>query len=126
MPYLRLVLFAAVMAQCFAPAAAQTVQFATAEVLRVSVVSGDGQPRSWQLEPASSAHAKLIAWLSGNQSGWTRYVATLPGKGVLVDGISGRVQFSGRSAFVCPGGSECLHKTVQPSDYEYLLQSRPR
>lgn len=126
MRYLGALLPATLAALYLAPAAAQAVQFAPTEVLQVGVVSGDGKPLSWQLLPASTAHTTLLTWLAGNQAGWTNYVATLPGKGLIVAGNAGRIQFLGRSAFVCPSGTGCLHKTVQPSDYEYLLQSRPK
>jgi hypothetical protein len=106
--------------------AAPPVQFQPTEILRVTLLAGTGQPTSWQLQPSNAAHAKLTAWLAASQTGWSNYLATTPGNGLLIDGQAGRLQFVGGSALACPKTSGCLRKSVQPGEYEYLLLSQPK
>ena len=38
------------------------------------------------LQPNSAAHSQLVNWVSRNQSGWSRYLATPPAQGIVVRG----------------------------------------
>jgi len=97
-----------------------------AEVLELAYLTGDGHPIEWKLGPEYAEHQRLSKWIDSNQDGWSSYVATTPGTGLLVDAKEWRLQFLEDSVLVCPRKKGCWIKPIKRHEYEYLLQTGPK
>jgi hypothetical protein len=120
-------LFLSCLVAAASPAAsAQPFLLAQDATLRITLLKGDGKPKTWTLESSSPQWKKLAAWLSSNGEGWSRYRVTVPGSGLLVDTPEWRLQFVGDGVIACKRREQCVTKTVQPSEYEFLASSEPK
>jgi hypothetical protein len=82
-------------------------------------VSFLGENTTYTLTPRSEEYHQLDLWIKRNQSGWSLYVATTPGRGILVTGRGLWLQFIDSSAIArIPEGT--FTKSVVPSDYAFL------
>jgi hypothetical protein len=82
-------------------------------------VSFIGENTTYTLTPSSEEYHRLELWIKHNQSGWSPYVATTPGGGILLTGRDLWLQFIGSSAIAhIPEGT--FTKSVVPSDYAFL------
>jgi hypothetical protein len=95
------------------------------QVIHVALSSRSEPYAAWVISPATPEHAKLVAWVKSNQSGWSNYYATNPNNGLFVSAGDWRLQFLGESVIAC-SNARCLHKAVRVVEYEFLLQSRPK
>jgi hypothetical protein len=76
----------------------------------------------YTLDPSSDAYRALARWVTNNRSGWSRYYATLPGKGIVVRCGTLDLQFLDTTAFAqTPQGP--FEKKVKPSEYAFLRRS---
>jgi hypothetical protein len=94
------------------------------EILALTLLSGNGQPEIWSLSPSAKEHQEFRNWLTANQTGWSPYLDTTPGTGLLVDFQDGRVQLLVGSVLACSKGKACVYKSVPPNTFKYLLQSK--
>jgi hypothetical protein len=88
--------------------------------LELVVVTGDGNPRTVVLAPQDKRNVRLRAWLARNQTGWSTYLATPPGKGILVSGGELRLHFVGASVLACPLRKGCVYKKIREDEYAFL------
>jgi hypothetical protein len=106
---------------CAACTADPPLAFPVGTVLLVSVLSGTGSPKTWNLWPTDPSYAKIQDWLSHNQSGWSNYLSTPPAFGILVSGGELRLQFVEKGVLACrPGG--CIYKSTSESEYGFLAR----
>lgn len=96
------------------------------ENLQMTVLGGTAVSNSWVLRPGHDAHRQLVAWLDANQYGWSTYLVTTPGAGLLADADSGfRLQFVDDTVLLCVRQQGCQYKKIPPEDYAFLLRSQP-
>ena len=88
--------------------------------LEVVLLSGNGNPRSYQIEASDVRNVKLRTWLAANQVGWSIYPATPPGQGILVSGGELRLQFVGTSVLACQKKQACLQRNIKEAEYAFL------
>ena len=82
-------------------------------------VSFLGEDRSYTLTPSSEEYHQLGLWIEHNQYGWSPYLATTPGRGILVTGGTLWLQFIGSSA-ITHTGEGTFTKSVGSSEYAFL------
>ncbi len=99
------------------------IMLRSSDELQITLLSGNQNPRTWVLGHENPARARLAKWIDKNEYGWSSYVATTPGNGLLVDSSEWRLQFVEDWVLACPKKKGCWHKKVRPEEYEYLLQS---
>ena len=76
----------------------------------------------YTVDPGSDTHRQLERWVEHNRSGWIRYDATLPGRGIIVRATSVDLQFLGSKVFAqTPQGA--FQKPVAPADYWFLRRT---
>jgi hypothetical protein len=90
--------------------------------VKVVELSGSGQPKEWLLQPSSNAYQQLQRWIAQNQNGWSKYLITTPGTGILVSVGDIRLQFVGTLVLACPTRAPCFSKTIRESEYAFLVQ----
>jgi hypothetical protein len=78
-----------------------------------------GESRTDTLSPGSDEYKSVVAWINGNRSGWSPYLATNPTKGVLITGEGLWLQFLDSTALTKTQDG-LFSKTVAPSDYAFL------
>jgi hypothetical protein len=88
--------------------------------LEVTRLTGDGAPRTWQFASGSAQYARLQAWLLQNQCGWSSYLATTPGRGLLVDAGDLRLQVLKSKILYCPRTHGCRQHNINGSEFEFL------
>jgi hypothetical protein len=82
-------------------------------------VSFLGENTTYTLTPGSEEYHQLELWIKHNQSGWSPYLATTPGRGILVTSRDLWLQFIDSSA-IAHIAEGTFTKPVVPSDYAYL------
>jgi hypothetical protein len=88
--------------------------------VEVVVLTGDGNPQSFSIAANDERNLKLRAWLAANQIGWSPYLATAPGQGILVSGGELRLQFVGRSVLACRKKQACVHRRIKEAEYAFI------
>ena len=99
---------------------AAQLAFPPSAPLEVVVLGGTGNPQRSSISPEDPKAVKLRAWLAKNQAGWLPYLATTPGRGIIVSGGELRLQFVGTSVLACPKQQACLHKSIGEGEYGFL------
>ena len=105
-----------------ASAAEQQLAFPVSSPLQVVALSSNGNPNRWSMAPSDPRYAKLKEWLAQNQSGWSPYLATAPGRGIFVSAGNLRIQFTGTSALACRDNEPCVEKKVSEAEYGFLVK----
>lgn len=90
----------------------------------MTVIGDKQQADAWALQAAAPEHRQLAAWLQANQYGWSPYLATTIGSGLVVDAGGWRLQFVGHTVLACPRQRSCQHKQISPEHYAFLLGTR--
>ena len=111
----RIVLFALCLA--FATGCTRDLALALAPDTPVEVIEVGGP--HYTVDPGSDTHRQLERWVEHNRSGWIRYDATLPDRGIIVRANSVDLQFLGSKVFAqTPQGA--FQKPVAPADYGFI------
>ena len=90
------------------------------ETYNVSINESGKYTKKYKINPGSEKHAKIVAWLKQNTSGWEPTPASYVPK-LIVEGASFSLNFMGTGVILnCKEGQ--FSKPVKSEDYEYLLE----